>query len=445
MFSVIPFFIVLLVSVFASVIASKRGTDFYLADRSLKWPMLFGTLIGTQLGGGFILGNADSSWRLGIWGCVYGFGIAIGLMFMGLSYGRRLCSSNMGTLPELLERKYEAPLLRRVAGVLSIFSLSGILMCLAIGCKKYLLSLGFSSEWFFFACWGVVIFYTTYGGLLAVVWTDLFQAVVMIAMLGAVFCSLFLPNWTKIVLQARSLPTGFSPDVLISLVIPMGFVFVEQDMAQRCFAAKSPKDVTISCLLTALFLVLVSVVPFSAGLLGRTMGASPDEGSVFIQVLQSSFSPLLFVVGSTAVLLAIISTASSVLLALSSNIAKDITRANGRLITGVLGLLSLLGPYFGDDIISWMVSSYEISVVTLLVPLVMAVYSTRNNLPQEAAWGSILCGAIASAITRGVELEYMRIIVLFGSSIFGFAIGLYKGQNRWSVLYRKKENVVERI
>jgi len=430
MFSLIPFFVVLFISVCASIVASKRGTDFYLADRSLSWPMLFGTLIGTQLGGGFIVGNADSAWQQGIWGALYGVGLAIGLIFLGISYGRRLSRFGVSTLSELLEKKYGTPLLKQVAGLISVLSLGGILMSLAIGCKKFLLSLGFSGEWVFFFCWGVVIFYTTYGGLLAVVWTDLLQALVMIAMLVTIFYSTFLPNWIEIVQEARSLSNSFNAKALISLIIPMAFVFVEQDMAQRCFAAKSAKDITIGALLTSFFLVVLTVVPLAAGLLGRKIGVFPEQGSVFVQVLQLLSSPFLFAVGSSAVLLAIVSTASSVLLAVSSNIAKDITKINGSLITAIVGGISLFGPLLGDDVVSMMVSTYEISVFTLLIPLLAAVYSQKKNLPQEAAWGSILFGAVASLCLFQMECEYLRIALLFGFSILGFTIGLYKGQNR---------------
>ena len=137
MLSVIPFFIVLAVSIFASIKASKKEKDFFLAGRSIRWPMLLGTLLGTQLGGGFILGNTDAAREVGFSGCFYGIGLAIGLVILGLSYGRRLRRLEVSTLSELLERKYQSPALQKVSGILSVLSLGGISMCQAIGLKKF--------------------------------------------------------------------------------------------------------------------------------------------------------------------------------------------------------------------------------------------------------------------------------------------------------------------
>lgn len=176
----LPFFLVLIVSIGASYFAARKKTDYFLANRSLQWPVLLGTFLGAQIGGGFILGNTEMSFHHGLFGSMYGVGIAIGMLLLGSGFGARLRVLNIGTLPELLFRTYGSSSFQKIAAIVSILSLAGGLMCQAIGLKMFLSSLGFSGHFVYFLAWYSVVLYTTYGGLLAVVWTDTIQALIMI-------------------------------------------------------------------------------------------------------------------------------------------------------------------------------------------------------------------------------------------------------------------------
>ena len=420
----VPFIIVLVISIGASLLASTKEKDFFLAGRAIRWPLLLGTFVGTQVGGGFILGNTDASWALGVSGSMYGIGLAIGMLCLGLGYAARLRTLGVGTLPELLEKKYGSLALKRAAAFLSVISLSGILMCQAIGLKKFFCSMGFPGDWTFILSWGAVVFYTTCGGLLAVVWTDVIQAVIMIGMLAITFCCALLPQWPTIAAQMTSMGCAIDGQVLSSLVMPFCFIFVGQDMAQRCFAASTPKDATKGCLLTALVLMVLSAIPMLCGILGRAMGLLPENGAIFIQVMSRVASPFVFVMAASAVLLAIISTASAILLAVSSNVAQDLmlSEKKGRLATLLIGILAILGPYLGSDIISWMVGSYEVSVGALFVPLMWAVFTKRQTLPKEAAIGAALCGSAGILISKGVVGSY-SVAIPFLLALLGWRIG----------------------
>lgn len=420
----IPFIIVLVISIGASLFASTKEKDFFLAGRTIRWPLLLGTFVGTQVGGGFILGNTDASWSLGLTGSMYGIGLALGMLCLGLGYAARLRTIGVGTLPELLEKKYGSPMLKKAAALLSVISLAGILMCQAIGLKKFLCSMGFVGDWTYLISWGAVVFYTTMGGLLAVVWTDLIQAVIMIGMLAITFFCTLLPQWPTISTQMSSMGCALDGNVLASLVIPFCFIFVGQDMAQRCFAAYTPRDATKGCIYTAVVLMVLSLIPMLCGILGRAMGLSPENGAVFIQVMNRVANPFVFVMAASAVLLAIISTASAILLALSSNVAQDLMLSDrsGRLVTLVLGVGALLGPYLGSDIITWMVGSYEVSVGALFIPLLWAVFTKKEVLPKEAAIGAGLFGSAGILISKTIPACW-SIAIPFVLALVGWAVG----------------------
>lgn len=386
--------------------------------------MLVGTFVGVHVGGGFILGNTDASWNLGILGAMYGLGLALGMVFLGLGFGAKLRTLGVATLPELLERRFGCPWLRKAASLLAIACLGGILMAQAIGLKKFLVSLGFSHDLIFLSAWGSVILYTTCGGLLAVIWTDTLQALVMVGMLAITLCFTLVPHWSEIVAQASNSTMAFDGTSLASFIFPLCYIFVTQDMAQRCFAAKSPQDATKGCLGTALVLTLLTAIPTACGILGRVMNLSPKNGAIFMQVVQALSNPVIFIISATAVLLAIISTASAVLLALSSNVAQDLTPGahKGRIITSLLGLVAMGGAYVGDDIISWLVTCNEMAVGAVFIPILFAVFS-KKTLPREAGWGAFVLGSLGTLISTQCQGSVIGTLLPFLMSGLGFAIG----------------------
>lgn len=425
----IPLAIVLFVSIVTGLLASRRENDFFLAGRSIRWPMLIGTFIGLHVGGGFILGNADAAWREGVAGSMYGLGLALGMLILGVTCSARLRLLEVATLPELLAQRFSSPLLKRAAGVIAVACLGGILMAQALGIWEFLLSLGFSNPMIFVATWGSIVLYTAFGGLLAVVWTDTLQAVVMVVMLLVTLCYTLLPHWAQMSSQAVSMGIQWSGASAASLLFPLCYIFVTQDIAQRCFAAKSPRDARVGCVGTAIILVFLTVIPTTCGILGRALQLTPENGSVFMQVVQRLSHPIVFVMAASAVLLAIVSTASAVLLALGSNVVHDIATVGtrGRLITAAIGICAMAGPWIGGDIISWIVTCNELAVGAVFLPVLYALFSNQPILPKGAAWGSIVFGTAGTILSHAVPANPFGTLAPLVLSSVGFLGGCMVG------------------
>ncbi len=429
------FIVILAFSCLAGAIASKRAgsssSDFFLAGRSISWPLLVMTLVGTQVGGGFILGTADATFQSGIIGASYSLGLSIGMLLLGLGIASRLRKLEVNTVSDIFEKIYQAPYLKQWAGVLSIISLGGILMALAISLRKFLLSLSITEDWMFLAAWISVIAYTTHGGFLAVVWTDCVQAIGMIATLLLSFVWIVIPYaseaWSGFTATSQNFSQDFDIAYLVPLVIPMLFMLIEQDMAQRAFSAKTPKDASFSCIVSAVCLFVLAIIPTAFGLVARQMNLDPQGGSVFIVLAKTLAPSWVFIAASSAVLLAILSTASSILLAVSSNAVQDIRRLSHlspKSMTLFTGIIAGAFSYLGNDIISWMVASYEISVHTLFVPIIGALFLPKKYLTEKAALYAILFGAIGSCITFASYLQGWAAIALpLLLSLAGFGLG----------------------
>ena len=426
--TLVPFVVILAISFYAGIKAAKGGADFFLANRSVSTFLLTMTLIGTQIGGGFMLGTSDAAFTSGPSGVFYSLGLGVGLLILGLGYAGKLRTFLVKTIPELLKNRYNSQSLASLAALLSIVSLGGITVAQGIALKKFFISMGCESILPYALSWCAVVAYTTWGGFLAVVWTDTIQALVMIALLIVTLLGLLFPEFETVKRTCMNANWSFDTSLLPTLLMPALFMCIEQDIAQRCFAAKSPGTAKRACLISATLIALFAFIPTLFGMVAKEMGI-PPEGSVFMNVIRTSSWTFLGPIAETTILLAIISTASSVLLAVSSNISVDIVKKqnSGRLITALVGGISFLLSLTGGDILSWLVGSYEISVAGLFIPTVCAVLTPKDKKMNKRAgmWG--FCGGLIGYLLAKFFLpELYQPFAYLSVSLVTYCLGMIR-------------------
>lgn len=439
-YTLIPFLIVLALSFILGVVFSKtakKSSNYFLGDRSLNWFMLMMTFVATQVGGGFILGTAEASFEHGFFGIFYSLGQALGFLALGLGFGAKLQSLKLTTASDLFETYYGSPKLKKFAAALSILALTGILIAQAVALRKFMFAMGWNEEWIFLASWLVVILYTTQGGFLAVVWTDLLQATLMIGILIAAFyftlCQPHTPPLENAFSYQASEWAEFSPKLLGLLVMPFLFMFIEQDMVQRCFAGKNQKAVTKGALAASLVLFCLAIIPVYFGMVSRECAANSAGSSRFMEAISYSTNNVVFSCAACAVLLAIISTASSLLSAISSNIANDFTgfSSKPRTITFVTGMVALLASHFSSNIFGWMIASYELAVGCLFIPLVLSVFlKERCSKLLLAAQLSCIFGCIGFVEAKIFSHGTFGLFIPLLLSATGYAIGMLLSRRR---------------
>ena len=443
-YSFLPFLLVLFISFVIGCIfskSSKKQSDYFLASRALGWPLLTMTFAATQIGGGFILGTADAAFQEGPFALLFPIGYCLGFLALGLGFGAKLRSLELDTAADVFECYYKSTALKKIAAILSIVSLTGILIAQAVALKKFLFSMGWCDEWIFLLAWSVVILYTTQGGFLAVVWTDTVQAVVMIGMLIAAFFFTIGAAPTTFFEQATNLEGKWElaeSKILGYLLMPFLFTFIEQDMAQRCFAAKSKKDVTIAGLLSAFILLILAIIPVYFGMLADALNVQVAPSSKFMEVVKLLTNKGVVSCAASAVLLAIISTSSSLLSAASSNISQDFSSKTKKLpiswtklITFATGIFALIGSYIATNVLSCMVASYELSVACLFVPFVAAVFlKEKCETLLPAAILSVAFGAGGFILIKLVSFGMWGDLLPLTCSLTGYGIGMLVAKKR---------------
>ncbi|MDR3646911.1 MAG: sodium:solute symporter family protein [Candidatus Babeliales bacterium] len=418
---------------------TENTTDYFLAGRKLGLLNVTFTLIATQLGGGMLLGTSQKAYEIGLFGILYTISITLGFLFLGLGFASKLQELHISTTAELFETKYQSITLRKFASLLSIITLCGILIAQVIASKAVLASIGIDNNIIFILFWIFIISYTIIGGLNAVVITDTAQVLLIILVFGGIFIYNILlePNIfnTMVTFTANQKNFIFNRssflDLLPILIMPALFTLIEQDLAQKFFASKSKKVAAISSILAGSFMLIFALIPIYLGIKANLMGINiPANASPLISILKTSTNNIVFMFAVCGIIAAITSTADSLLCAVSSNLSEDFNfsflRITNKLklakyITAIIGAFAIISSYFfTTDIINILVSSYELSVSCLFIPLVFSIYLKKPN--KNSALLSIIFGLFSYILLKMLNVPLHGVISVIISAI-GFFIG----------------------
>ncbi len=178
----IAFFIVAIGTSLYKSRKEETGEDFFLASRGLHWPLIGLSLIAANISTEHFVGMAGQG--AGIAGMAvasYEWMAAITLVFVALFFLPKFLKSGVYTIPEYLEYRYNA-----TARAIMAFYTVIIYIFVTISAVVYSGALTLHTIFemkMIHAVWligGAAALYTTWGGLKAVAWADLFQGSALI-------------------------------------------------------------------------------------------------------------------------------------------------------------------------------------------------------------------------------------------------------------------------
>ena len=165
-------------------VSRRQGTpeNFFLAGHRLPWYAIALSLVATNVSSGTLVGLAGDGYRVGMavgtleWGALLGLYL---LAFVFLPYYQR---AGVYTTPEFLEKRYSPATRLLLAGIVLVFDMV-IFMPFVLYTGGLFLHVTFDYP-IFYCVLVIAAFagvYTTFGGLGAVVWTDVVQGVFIFA------------------------------------------------------------------------------------------------------------------------------------------------------------------------------------------------------------------------------------------------------------------------
>ncbi|XP_063424298.1 high-affinity choline transporter 1-like [Mytilus trossulus] len=153
----------------------KDNEDMMLAGRNIGMTVGIFTMTATWVGGGFINGSAEAVYVSGLVWCQAPFGYAASMWFGGYFFAKRMRTLGYVTMLDPLQQKYG----KKMGALLYIPPLSGDIFWSgailgALGTTlSVIIDLDYNTAVIISA--GVAVFYTLFGGLYSVAYTDVIQ------------------------------------------------------------------------------------------------------------------------------------------------------------------------------------------------------------------------------------------------------------------------------
>lgn len=434
------YLVVILVVGFITYHINKSHKDFFIAGRKLNpWVVAFSERASGE-SAWLLLGLPGAAFASGLLEFWTALGCVSGIIFYWFFIARALReeTERLGaiTLPTFLAARFEKgqPAIRVLATFIIIFFFIFYLSAQFNGAGKILnVTFGLDQTTGMIIGALVIIFYTMMGGFFAVAWTDMVQGIIMIGTLVVLplvglaelkeihegTASLHQLNATggHQLLSWTGGKTGWAAAALIISGLSWALGYMGQPhLLTRFMAIKSPKQIKISRRIA-----IAWVIPaFTGALVLGIIGAGLYEQGMFDDVekvmphLANELLPAwlagIFVSGAIA---AMMSTADSQLLVISSSIIEDLFHRTlgwdvsdtkllkgSRWITIIVGLIGFMIAMTSDKLIFSMVSYAWAGLGSSFGPLMLLMLTWK-----KVSWQGTLAGLITGFVTTVVWSE----------------------------------------
>lgn len=188
-----------------------EGGHYFLAGNTLTWPVIGLAMFAANISTVHLVSLAETAYKFGLVFGNFEWMAGFTLILLSLFFAPLYLRSRVATLPDFLERRFNRPC-RDVLSIVSLFSAIVIHMGVALYTAAWVLRgilglapgatiLGVDALMMFIAALGLLTgIYTMLGGLLAVVWTESVQTVLLFV--GAVVITvvgyLKVGGWTEL-------------------------------------------------------------------------------------------------------------------------------------------------------------------------------------------------------------------------------------------------------
>jgi len=361
------------------------------------------------------------------------------------------------TLPTYLQRRFadKTPWLKSISSLsILLFFLFYVGSGLIAGGKLFNEVFGFDYQIAVFVSVALILFYTLFGGFLAVSWTDVFQGLLMLLALVCVPVLVIsqaggLDEFTAQISlknpQLLNVFTDINGDALgwLAIVSAMGWglgYFGQPHILARFMAIRSAAETGKAASIGVTWAFLCYLLAILVGLSGVAYlpGVIPDSEKVFIALTGLIFHPLIAGILLAAILAAIMSTVDSQLLVCSSSLAEDLyplvvkkqlspeqRLQVGRVAVVILALMATLLAMEPDSKVLDVVSYAWAGLGASLGPAILISLYWRKMTARGALAGVFVGGAtvIIWPQFEGGIFELYSLVPGFGVSALAVVVG----------------------
>ena len=439
--------------------------EYWVAGRRIGTVVNSMAIMAALASGGSIIGVMGLAYAQGIPATLALFGGAVvGFPLASILVARPLRNFGKFTITDFMSFRYPHALVRYLVPVLIVaaFTIYIVAQLKAAGITAEAL-LGIPYNTALALATLVFIIYVSFGGMVAITWTDVIQG----------FLMLFVIMGTALVLVWRvgspfeimSQATAVAPELgqvanrpvssyLGYFIIWATAIPVIPHIVMRVFTARDAESARLSLNLSMLvYSVMILAAVLAIVPVGRIdFPGLQDADQLFLRVMETQFPPLIRGIAVAAVLAAVMSTTDALLLACSSAISHDLLggllkgRASNRTMTlvrigstWVIGIAALLWAFSPPELITeFYTAGVGILSASLFVPTIAGLWWKKANLAGGV--GAVVSGAgIYILVQFGViDIGLAPVVVALFASAAAMILGGLFGP-------RESTEMVERI
>ena len=439
--------------------------EYWVAGRRIGTVVNSMAIMAALASGGSIIGVMGLAYAQGIPATLALFGGAVvGFPLASILVARPLRNFGKFTITDFMSFRYPHAVVRYLVPLLIVaaFTIYIVAQLKAAGITAEAL-LGIRYETALALATLVFIIYVSFGGMVAITWTDVIQG----------FLMLFVIMGTALVLVWRvgspfeivSQATTVAPELgqvanrpvssyLGYFIIWATAIPVIPHIVMRVFTARDAESARLSLNLSMLaYSVMILAAVLAIVPVGRIdFPGLQDADQLFLRVMETQFPPLIRGIAVAAVLAAVMSTTDALLLACSSAISHDLLggllkgRASNRTMalvrigsTWVIGIAALLWAFSPPELITeFYTAGVGILSASLFVPTIAGLWWRKANLAGGVA--AVVSGAgVYILVQFGViDVGLAPVVVALLASAAAMILGGWFGP-------RESTEMVERI
>ncbi|WP_281817788.1 sodium:solute symporter family protein [Vallitalea longa] len=398
----------------------KNSDDYLVAGRSAPLALIVGTLFATFWGGGTIIGATGAAYNEGVFGVIEDpFAAGLALIIIGIFFVKILRRLNIKSIGELYTMRFgKATGYLASSLMIPTYIIWTAVQLLAIGkILNILFDINFNIA--FLIATAVVVLFTYMGGLVAVVWTDTIQMIIIFIGLITILVIGFRTSGGIDNVFANApegfwnfLPRGKGIVPWISYLamwagMALGNV-PSPDIAQRAFMAKDENTAKKGMIMAGVLYWIIGFIPIIIALIAITMvntgiidhSLFQGDSELLIPYLAKELlNPVGLGFFVASLLAAILSSASTSLFATAVLFSNDIYQplsANRRkykkikdedkmilritkIFVVVVGLLSAIVGLTSTDIYDLTIFAFTLQFGVLFFPFVLALKARWVN------------------------------------------------------------------
>lgn len=425
---------------------AKTSRGYFLADRSVGWVAIGGSLFATNISSEHFIGLAGSGASSGLAVGHFEWLAVFMAMILGWVFVPFYLRSNVYTMPEFLERRY-GPACRWYLTTVSV--LAYIFTKISVSLYAGGIVLQQTVGWDFYTSAAVMVIatgvYTVLGGLAAVMYTELLQAVVLLG--GAITLTILglnevggmaglraaLPADHFSMMRPPSDPAFPWTGIFFGApILGVWYWCTDQVIVQRVLGARSEEDARGGALFCGLLKILPVFVLVLPGLIARALYPDVTGDNAYptlvVRLLPSGVMGLMVAALMAALMSSLAGTFNSASTLITFDVYKkwDPAASERRLVTvGRLFTLVMVGlgilwvPFI--SYLSTEVYIYLQSVQAYVSPPIAAVFLFGIFWPRANRFGAITAlgaGAVLGGARFVLELNRTSAMAqMFGSLV----------------------------